>query len=254
MVDIAETDAHDVWICVDHVRSFHPEMPKNKDLTVTYRRSMFYVKDGGRHFISESGLRSLIQTTAKSHQHVDALRFLDWFDRNITQVAVKKRTERDRVESIAQQDAQDKLASDGMQPIELAHSPLRERLVSQCNDLENTAASFWHGERNIVLTFVMGLLAGYTPMFLWESVLSDDQDWAGSYLPVLWWNLSALLLAFSCALWFGVSMKRSLKTSFQKPGSFIWTLTFYLFTFSTIFSIGRARSAQTIPAIRLQKT
>ena len=91
-------------------------------------------------------------------------------------------------------------------------------------------------------------------MFLWESVLSDDQDWAGSYLPVLWWNLSALLLAFSCALWFGVSMKRSLKTSFQKPGSVIWTLTFYLFTFSTIFSIGRARYAQTIPAIRLQKT
>ena len=55
VVDIAETDAHNVWICVDHVSSFHPEMPKNKDLTVTYRRSMFYVKDGGRHFISESG-------------------------------------------------------------------------------------------------------------------------------------------------------------------------------------------------------
>ena len=160
MVDIAETDAHDVWICVDHVRSFHPEMPKNKDLTVTYRRSMFYVKDGGRHFISESGLRSLIQTTAKSHQHVDALRFLDWFDRNITQVAVKKRTERDRVESIAQQDAQDKLASDGMQPIELAHSSLRERLVSQCNDLQNTATSFWHGERKYRIDVRYGPFGG----------------------------------------------------------------------------------------------
>ena len=167
---------------------------------------------------------------------------------------MKKCIERDRVESIAQQDAQDKLASGGVQPIELAHSPLRERLVSQCNDLQNTAASFWRGERNIVLTFVMGLLVGYTPMYLWESVLSDDQDWAGSYLPVLWWNLSALLLAFSCALWFGVTMTRSLKTSFQKPGSVIWTLTFYLFSFSTIFSSGRARYAQTIPAICMQKT
>ncbi len=276
MVDIAENDAHDVWICVDHLRSFHPDMPKNKDLTVTYRRSMFYVKDGGRHFISESGLRRLIQTTASSHQHVDALRFLDWYDRNIAQVAVKKRIERDRKESIAQREAQEKSVSSSIQPIELAHPPWvstlqpdsagaaapqactaqpivtmptaekiplarlspREWLASQSNDLQNIMASFWHGERSIVLTFVMGLFVGYMPMYLWESVLSDDQDWAGSYLPVMWWNSAALLLALSCAIWFGVTMTRSLNTSFQKPGSVIWTLTFYLFTFSTIFSIG----------------
>lgn len=275
MVDIAESDTHDVWICVDHLRSFHPDMPKNKELTVTYRRSMFYDKDGGRHFISESGLRRLIQTTAKSHQHVEALKFLEWFDRNIAQVAVKKRIDRDQKELIAQQEAQEKSASSSLLPIELAHPSwastlptnpiglaapqagtkqsmvtppvatntplarlnLREWLLSQSNDLQNIMLGFWHGERNIVLTFVMGLLVGYMPMYFWESILSDDMDWAGSYLPVMWWNLAALLLALSCSTWFGVTMTRSLRASFQKPGSIIWSLTFYLFTFSTIFSI-----------------
>lgn len=276
MVDIAESDTHDVWICVDHLRSFHPDMPKNKDLTVTYQHSMFYVKDGGRLFIAESGLSSLIKATANSHQHVDALRFLDWFDRNVAQVAAKKRIEHDRRESIANHEALEGSASGGTLAIDQADPPWastlppnsagvalpqagnvqptlatptpeeiplvrlspREWLASQYNDLQNSTASFWHGERNIVLTFVMGLLIGYMPMYLWESILSDDGDWAESYLSVMWWNLAALMLALSCAFWFGVTMTRSLKTSFQKPGSVIWTLPFYLFTFSTIFSIG----------------
>jgi len=275
MVDIAETEAHDVWICLDHIRGFHPEMPKNKDLTVTYRRSMFYVKDGGRHFISVNGLRGLIQATARSHQHVEALKFLDWFERNVAQVAEKKRIESDRVELNVKKVALERSIADGPISLKLAHPQwdtptlptnssgvaimqidvtcskgpappdqplprltLREWLAAQCNDVRNIFEGFWHGERSIVLTFLMGLFVGYLPMYLWESVLSEDIDWAESYLQVMWWNLAALLLALASAGWFGVTMTRSLRTSFQKPGTVVWTLTFYLFTFSTIFSIG----------------
>ena len=45
-----------------------------------YEQAKFFVKEGGRHFISDSGLRRLIKATAKGHEHMEALKFLEFFE------------------------------------------------------------------------------------------------------------------------------------------------------------------------------
>ena len=89
ILDVAEVE-QEIFVCVDDLHKFHPGLPPVKDLKVTYRRVMFFVKEGGRHFISDSGLRRLIKATAKDHEHMDALKFLEFFERNVVKQSTKK--------------------------------------------------------------------------------------------------------------------------------------------------------------------
>ena len=279
MIDIAESESHEIWVCLDDLRNIHPGMPALGELKVTHRRTMFYVKQGGRHFMTEDGLRKLIRSNAKPVAEMEALRFLDWFERHIAQVAARKRSERERIRVNLQTTQLQSTVLDGPLGMEdasahprwdaptlpaneagiavssvtlqhpaseeaekpsmpLARLTLREWMLAQCNDIQSIVGSFWHGERNLLLTFMMGLWVGFFPVYCLNSLLTEDLDWTEHFHLVMWWNVAALLLALACAVWYGVSMTRSMRSTAVTPGGFMWGVSFYLFTLPVLFSIG----------------
>jgi len=273
ILDVAEVE-QEIFVCVDDLHKFHPGLPPVKDLKVSYRRVMFFVKDGGRHFISDSGLRRLIKATAKSHEHMEALKFLDFFERNLLKQVTKKRSHAELDERNKVQQAFASTIHDGpiapaqasprwdmptvpvnesgvaqLMPPELdwtepipENTPLaklsvREWVVFQANAARNSLESFWYGERNLFATLVLGIFVGFYPVIQLEALLPEDMDWAVHFRFVLWWNLLILLVAMASAVWFGVSMTRSMFRTCRTLDGFFWGITVYLLTLPVLFSI-----------------
>ena len=233
MIAVAESDEHDLWICVDDLRGFLPVIPDKGELRVTYPRSLFYVEDGRRHFISESSLRRLLQRVAKVARHTEALKFLDWFDRNTGQVAARKRAEKSRLGADRTNDTPEPVEVDGVAATSRARPewdmPTRPANWSsdavkqppkpdgQANRNAETAhhsmwsiwihpplaflwnffGQFWRGERGIVQTFFVASAIGYLPMKVWMALLPEEANWAEIYKVVMAWNVGILVLAMA---------------------------------------------------------
>ena len=273
IVDVAEVE-QEIFVCVDDLTKFHTGMPPVKELKVTYRRAMFFVKEGGRHFISESGLRRLIRTTAVGHKHIEGLKFLDFFDRNVIKQATKKRTDAAQTERNTQQEEGASAVHLGPLSLAQAHprwdmptvpvneagaaetaspdarwtkptpdnAPLsklswREWFTSHVNTARNSIESFWYGERNLFATLMLGVFVGFYPAIQLEALLPEDLDWAVHFRLVFWWNLLTLLVALASAVWFGVSMTRSMLRTCRTLEGFLWGITLYLLTLPILFSI-----------------
>lgn len=273
ILDVAEVE-QEIFVCVDDLHKFHPGLPPVKELKVTYRRVMFFVKEGGRHFISDSGLRRLIKATAKGHEHMEALKFLEFFERNVVKQSTKKHVhaeldERNKVQKalastvhsgpIAPAQASPRWdiptvpvnesgvaqlmppELDWTEPIlestPLAKLGLSEWVVFQVNAARNSLESFWYGERNLFATLVLGIFVGFYPVIQLEALLPEDMDWAVHFRLVLWWNLLILLIAIASAVWFGGSMTRSMLRTCRTLDGFLWGITVYLLTLPVLFSI-----------------
>lgn len=271
-VDVAEVE-QEIFVCVDDLARFHTGMPPVKELKVPYRRVMFYVKDGGRHFISEAGLRRLVKATARGHEHGEILKFLDFFERNVVKQATKKRSDAELTERNQLQETFASTVQEG--PLSLTQSsphwdlptqptnesglaqsippelvraesipgnaPLpklswREWIGFQAHAARNSLESFWYGERNLFATLVLGIFIGFYPAIQVEALLPEDLDWAVNFRLVLWWNTLILLVAFASAIWFGVSMTRSMLRTCRRPQNFLWGITVYLLAVPILFS------------------
>ena len=273
ILDVAEVE-QEIFVCVDDLHKFHPGLPLVKELKVTYRRVMFFVKDGGRHFISDSGLRRLIKATAKGHEHLEALKFLEFFERNVVKQSTKKRVlaeldERNKLQqALASTVHSGLIAPESASPRwDMPTVPVNESGVAQLMPPEvawtvptkgsaplaklsvrewfgfhlsatlNSLETFWYGERNLFATLVLGIFVGFYPVIQLEALLPEDMDWAVHFQLVLWWNLLILLIAIASAVWFGVSMTRSMLRTCRTLDGFLWGITVYLLTLPVLLSI-----------------
>jgi hypothetical protein len=205
---------------------------------------------------------------------MEALKFLDFFERNVLKQATKKRSNAELDERNKLQTAFASTVHAGpitpvpasprwdlptlpaneagvaqLMPPELAwvesrpdSAPLAKLTVREwfgfhANAMRNTLEGFWHGERNLFVTLIYGSFVGFYPVIQLEALLPEDMDWAVHFQLVLWWNLMILVLALASAAWFGVSMTRSMLRTCRTLEGFLWGITVYLLTLPILFSI-----------------
>jgi hypothetical protein len=263
--EVVESSTHEIWVSTKDLRTFYDALPSDKLLKGTYYRTMLYVKSTKDYYLSERSMRMELRRGKSHPQNVDILKFLDWFERNVTQVAVKKRTNArlDDANTFRQDQAQKIVV--GPSPASLAPPRLDEATVPftkeerwaierDSDDIQKVyhadarpirttwkdwghghlrqrldyVASFWRGERNLFLTFCVCLLLATVPNLFLRVLLPEALDWTEHYRRLMW--ASALIVPV-VALWaivFLVSMTRSTYRAWSAPAGKLWATTFYL--------------------------
>lgn len=263
--EIVEDDLHNVWINTHHLRIFYDKFPADKELKALYKSALIYAKDVKTHFVSDRAMRIELRKSKSHSSHTDILKFLDWFDRNVTQVAAKKRSNTHLDKKNELRVYHEQKISDGPIPIRLAapqfDDPTVPLTVEEWWALEQSAdgpkrvfhpearliptswkdwardrisngaaclLSFWRGERNLFLTFVVGILVALIPNWFLGTLLPESLDWTVSYRRVMWAFALVVPVAFICATVFCVSMTRSALQAWRLPAGKIWATAFYL--------------------------
>ncbi len=265
-IEIAESDEHEIWVGTEGLRHIYPLLPQDDQLKLRYHSSMFYVKDVKRHYISEQSMRLALQRARRGMYETEVLRFLDWFERNVSEVAAKKRQKAhlERQNEIRDEHAARILLgpvgrhqiSPDLEASTLALSE-RERWVSQAEPGEPTRAfrpellqhrqgwaawakeqacaglgylaSFWRGERNLFLTAALAFLLVLLQYWIAGIVVPEDIDPTRSYGRILWAHLFLVLLAVPISVWIAVSLTRATLRCFALPGGKLWASTVWLF-------------------------
>ncbi len=119
--EVVEDEAHDVWISTRDLRSFYARLPKDDTLKTSYQRTSIYAKDVKTLYLSERTMRMELAKSKAYSEHTDVLKFLDWFERNVSQVAAKKRVNKKLDHTNAQRD--DGAAQIHVGPIPAALAP-----------------------------------------------------------------------------------------------------------------------------------
>jgi hypothetical protein len=263
--DVVENSNHDIWVSTKDLRLFFNAFPSDKVLKGTYYRTMLYVKSTKEHFLSERSMRMEFRKAKTHSQYSDLLKFLDWFDRNVTQVAAKKRgnTRLDDANAFREDNAQK--ISFGPVPASLAPPQLEDATVpfakeerwameqdsdeikkvyhvearpirttwkewghAHLHESLDYVFSFWRGERNLFLTFVVCFLLAKIPNLLFGMMVPESMDWTEHYRRLMWAFALIVPVATLWAVHFVVSMTRSTRTAWTLPAGKIWATTFYL--------------------------
>lgn len=265
--EVIEDDLHNVWVSTEHLRAFYDRFPKDKDLKGVYRSSLIYAKDVKNHYLSEKSMRIELRKSRIYSSHNDVLIFLDWFDRNVTQVATKKRANvhLDQSNDIRQQHEShisDRSAAmrspapqlkDETTPFTQEERWAMEQDSDEVRRVYHPQArvirmswgqwgrqhfsavtgylhSFFRGERNLFLTFIVGLGIASVPAWFLGLMLPESLDWTVSYQRVMWAFALVVPIAIVCALIYAVGMTRSTLHAWSLSGGKIWASTFYLLT------------------------
>ncbi len=269
--ELVEDEAHDVWISARDLRSFYARLPKDDVLKTSYQRTSLYAKDVKTLYLSERTMRLELAKSKAYSEHTDVLKFLDWFDRNVSQVAAKKRANYKLDQTNALRDEGETQLHVGPIPAALAPSHLdastlpmelgEQWRLEQKQDtpqkvfrpealpVRNTWSSwfkerialggrylisFFTGERNLFLTFGFCLLLATLPGRMEAILLPDSLDWTRSYGRVLWSLVAMMPIALMVAIGIGIALSRSAWSSFKRPGGVLWGGTFYLLTIGLV--------------------
>lgn len=258
-IEVAENGDHEIWVATESLRHIYPLLPKDDQLKAHYHSAMFYVKEGRRHYISERSMRLALNRARRGIHETEVLRFLEWFDKNVSAVVAKKRERAhlDRINEIRDEHAP-RIAF-GPIPRQFVNPDL-EASTLELSDREHWAAqsppdepprvfrpeavpirttwgewmrerasltlsylfSFWRGERNVFLTaaFVFVLLLLYFAMV--RALVPSDLDPTRSYARLLWAELTALVTSVPLAVWIAVSLTRSTRKAFSITGGKFW--------------------------------
>ena len=262
--EVVEDDTHQIWINTQHLRVFFDKFPSDKALKVASSRSMLFAKDTKTHYLAYRSVHMELRKSKNHSSHSDVLKFLDWFDRNVMQVANNKRSNLQLDNANAHREHHEEKISDGpirmgMAPPQLEDSTLpftqKERWAMEQDSQEirrvyhhearpvrtrwrewarshllnhlDYLVSFWRGERNLFWTFGVGALMALIPGWFFNILVPDALDWSISYRRVMW---AFALLAPFAAVWvtfFMVSMTRSTLRAWKLPAGKMWATTFY---------------------------
>ncbi|MEQ1659741.1 MAG: hypothetical protein ABL896_13305 [Hylemonella sp.] len=275
-LEVAEDHQHHIWISTQDLREIYPYLPPDKVLVQMYRSAMFYVKSHRRFYISE---RSMTLALHKSRTgHTEALKFLDWFGRNIGAVAAKKaaNTHHERVNEIrAEHSEVVKIGplpgSSGALHLDASTIPhdAREKWARKHNEGESEKVfriealpmrttweqfaqeklaqirgflkAVWRGEKSLFVTLALGIFVGFIPVWVNNLMIPLDLDVTRDYWRLYWGQIFYLVLSVPAGIWFTVTLCRSTWRSFGLPWGKLWaTPVFVMFiTLAPEFTFGR---------------
>jgi hypothetical protein len=263
--EVVEDENHQIWIKTQDLRFFYENFPSDKALKAVSARSMIFAKDTKSHYLAYRAVHMELRKSKNHSSHSDVLKFLDWFERNVTQVATKKRSNLRLDEANDHRQHHESKISDGPIPIRLAPPQLDEPTVPFTKEerwaMEQSSeevrrvfhpdarpirttwrewarthllnhldysASFWRGERNLFWTFCAGLLVALVPQWIFGMLVPDSLDWTTGYKRVMWAYALMVPISAICATLFVVSMTRSTRHAWRLPAGKIWATAFYL--------------------------
>ncbi len=265
--EVVEDESHDVWISTRDIRAFYSRLPNDGVLKTSYQRTSLYAKEVRTLYLSERSMRMELAKSKAYSEHTDVLKFLDWFHRNVSQVATKKRSikkldvhnEQRDVEALKvharpvptalvpshleastlPMEAGERCAvtrDEGMPPKVFRASALQARTTWSEWAQERIAQawlytlSFFKGERSIFLTFGFCFLLATLPYYLEELLLPESLDFSRSYMRAYWSMAAMVPIAVITATAIAIALTRSALASFKKPAGILWGGSFYLLT------------------------
>ncbi len=262
--EVVEDDMHQIWINTEHLRHFYEKFPSDKELKVASSRSMLFAKDTKTHYLGYRSVHMELRKSKNHSSHPDVLKFLDWFERNVIQVAASKRANLHHDVANAHRQHHEAKVIDGpiaqsVAPPRLEESTLpftkEERWAMEqgseevrrvfhpdarpirttwrewarthlLNRLEYLV-SFWRGERNLFWTFCIGVMLAFIPAWFFNLLVPESLDWTIAYRRVMWAFALVVPIAGVWAAFFVVSMTRSTLRSWRLPAGKVWATTFY---------------------------
>lgn len=263
--EVVESESHEIWVNTTDLRLLYDALPPDKVLKEVYFRSMLYAKNTRAHYLSERSMRMELRKSARHPRGTDVLKFLEWFDRNVMQVAAKKRENTRLDDGNAYREQETQKISIGPVPGSLAPLQLdaatvpftaeeRWAMEQESEDIRRVyrhelrpvpttwkawardhataaldyLASFWRGERNLFLTFFVGVLCLKLPGAFLSTLVPEALDWTVSHRRVMWAFALVVPLALVCAVVYTVAITRSTYNAWKQPGGKLWATTFYL--------------------------
>lgn len=263
--DALEDELHDVWISTADLRRFFDRFPQDSDLKKNYWRTMLYAKKHKTFYIAERTMRTLLSSKSKHLSfHTEVLKFLDWFERNITQVAAKKRLHLHLDERNAQREAYAATVTGpvplakvhpGMQDSTLPLTPQERWAMEQSGEtvrrvfhpealpvkvgmgqilrnvligIRDRIRSHLRGEYSLLNTFLLGFLVLMIPYKFLTVGLPAANEWTTQYHRVIWAYAMTATVALVCCIWYLVALSRSLARAWKAGSARIVALTFYL--------------------------
>jgi hypothetical protein len=263
--DLVEDDSHEIWVSTSDLRRFYERFPSDKALKDVYHRSMLYAKDTKTYYLSDRIMRTELRKSKSYSSYTDVLKFLDWYERNVAKVIVKKRINEHLDDGNAHRDHHAQKISDRPVPLNLAPPTLdaatepftpeerwamqqstgepkrvyhpearkpRLTLAQGCRALGKKTLhfllTFLRGERNLFLTFLVGIVVGWVPGWLFDLIAPATLDWTVSYLRVMWAAALVVPVAALCSVLFVVALTRSTLKAWKRPFGMLWATAFYV--------------------------
>jgi hypothetical protein len=264
--EVVEDEAHDLWINTRDLRSFYPALPKDAALKTSYLRTSLFVKAYKALYISERAMRMELRKSKGRPEHTDVLKFLEWFEKNLSQVAAKKRLNRKLDDANAIRDDESQHIHLGSIPRAIAPTQLeattillddKERwlLESHAQELPKvfrpealpirstwrgwarnhgvSASGYWRsffrGERNFFLTIAFCVLLAFIPGRVQDMMLPASLDWTRASEWILWSFALIVPVALTTAIGVGIALTRSMLQSVKKPAGLLWAGGTYFF-------------------------
>ena len=251
--DALEDELHDVWVSTSDLRRFFDRFPSDDELKKSYWRSMLYAKEHKAHYLSERTMRSLLKSKSKNFSfHTEVLKFLDWFDRNISQVAAKKRENKHLDIRNVHREAHEATVT-GPKAISEAHPAMEEStlpftpkerwameqsgetvrrvyhpearpvgvgigqiLRNALRHVQERITAYFRGEYRLLFTFFLGLLVLMVPARFLGLALPENGEWTTHYHRVIWAFASTTLVALVCCIVYFIALSRSLARAWKK--------------------------------------
>jgi hypothetical protein len=263
--DALQDELHDVWISTSDLRRFFDKFPADEDLKKTYWRTMLYTKEHKTYYLAERTMRTLLSSKSKHLSfHTEVLKFLDWFDRNISQVAARKRANnhldvrnehREAHAATVTGPLPASKSHPGLEDSTLPLTPQERWALEQSGEsirrvyhpearpvrvgmgeiLRNLLVIAWgrikayfHGEYSLLSTFLLGILVLMVPAKFLGIALPVSGEWTTHYQRVIWAYASATFIAAVCCLGYVVALSRSLACAWKNASARIAAVTFYL--------------------------
>lgn len=263
--DALEDGAHDVWVSTSDLRRFFDRFPADDELKKSFWRTMLYSREHKTHYLAEHTMRSLLKSRSKHLSfHPEVLKFLDWFDRNISQVAARKRANNHLDSRNARQQAYAATVT-GPGPLPLGHPGVQDSTLpftpqerwamensgetvrrvyhpearrvgvgmgqivrNALGQLLARVAAYCRGEYRLLPTFLLGLLVLMLPARFLGISLPASGEWTTHYHRVIWAFASTSCVAFLCGLVYVVALSKSLSRAWRTGAARVAALTFYL--------------------------
>ena len=232
-----EDRQHALWISTNDLRSFCDRFPRDAALLEPCWRTMVYAREHKKYYLASASMKSLLRSNShRTPFQTEVLKFLDWYQRNIEQVAINKRTNLQWADAAQQQlqsgnaYAPDTEPGDLPQPREQPRIPGRWPFADAALATLNSAVcNYWQGKYGLALTFGAGFLLLALPRSFMRLAL--PLDWTSHYHRVMWAFAAVACIATACALAYAVALTRSFWRHGHR-GSLkgLFALFFYLLT------------------------
>lgn len=253
MFEVAEDEAHGIWIRTRDLRAFWEKFPADRELKTTHSGALLYAKDTKDLYISQRAMRQLLQRSKSHSFHPEVLKFLDWFDRNVTRVAEGKRTGERLSHASTRRAHQEQqvllgplrpgLASPQMEDSTLALSQeerwalaqndpatprvfhpearirrttWREWLAQTLPALKSALGDVWRGHGNLWVTYALVAVLGALPAALLRAVLPESSDdWPAAVVRVLWGHMLVSVLSVALVVVIFVVITRCTRSAMR---------------------------------------